>query len=50
MTDFKIVSDFEPKGDQPAAIDKIVAGFENGAPAQILLGVTGSARRSRWRT
>src|SRR6476620_8719023 len=38
---FKLVSDYEPQGDQPAAIDKLVAGFKDGKRHQVLLGVTG---------
>ncbi len=33
-----------PEGDQPAAIDRLVAGLEHGEPAQVLLGVTGSGK------
>mgnify|MGYP003621335962 FL=1 len=42
--DFKIVSKFQPTGDQPAAIEKIVDNIENGISDQILLGVTGSGK------
>ncbi len=42
--DFKIVSDFEPTGDQPQAIDKIANGIEAGERYQTLLGVTGSGK------
>jgi excinuclease ABC subunit B len=41
---FKLVSEFEPKGDQPAAIDALVAGIERGEAHQTLLGVTGSGK------
>lgn len=41
---FKVVSDFEPGGDQPAAIRQLVQGIQNGLPAQVLLGVTGSGK------
>lgn len=44
MPDFKIVSKFQPTGDQPEAIDKLVNGFENGNKFQTLLGVTGSGK------
>ena len=44
MTDFLLESPFEPAGDQPAAIDALVAGIERGDPAQVLLGVTGSGK------
>lgn len=41
---FKIVSDYEPAGDQPNAIAELVAGVEAGEKDQILLGVTGSGK------
>ena len=41
---FRLVSDFEPQGDQPQAIEQLVAGVEEGSPAQVLLGVTGSGK------
>jgi len=41
---FKIASEFQPAGDQPAAIDKLVEGLENGLSDQVLLGVTGSGK------
>jgi len=41
---FRLVSDFEPCGDQPAAIDQLAQGIEAGAPHQTLLGVTGSGK------
>ena len=44
MAEFKLVSDFEPTGDQPQAIDKLVKGFEEGNQFQTLLGVTGSGK------
>jgi len=44
MDRFELVSDFEPKGDQPAAIDALVAGLEAGKRFQTLLGVTGSGK------
>ena len=42
--DFKLVSQFQPSGDQPEAIEKLVAGLENGLDDQVLLGVTGSGK------
>jgi excinuclease ABC subunit B len=42
--DFKLVSRFEPKGDQPRAIDELVKGIETGRQWQTLLGVTGSGK------
>ncbi|MEI6316098.1 MAG: DEAD/DEAH box helicase family protein, partial [Syntrophus sp. (in: bacteria)] len=44
MTAFRIVSEFEPQGDQPQAITKLTAGIEQGLPHQVLLGVTGSGK------
>ena len=44
MTEFKIESEFQPKGDQPAAIRKLVSGIKNGDKYQTLLGVTGSGK------
>jgi len=41
---FKLVSDFEPKGDQPEAIEALVEGVEKGLRDQVLLGVTGSGK------
>ncbi len=41
---FEICSDFRPAGDQPQAIDKLVAGFRAGRPTQTLMGVTGSGK------
>ncbi len=42
--DFRLVSDFEPKGDQPGAIREIVDGLERDDKHQVLLGVTGSGK------
>ncbi len=42
--DLKVVSDFSPGGDQPGAIDSIVAAFERGERFVTLLGVTGSGK------
>ncbi|MCI7276495.1 MAG: excinuclease ABC subunit UvrB [Cuneatibacter sp.] len=44
MDQFKLVSDFAPTGDQPQAIEQLVAGFEEGNQFQTLLGVTGSGK------
>lgn len=41
---FKLHSPFEPKGDQPEAIDQIVSNFNSGLKYQTLLGVTGSGK------
>ncbi len=44
MPDFQLVSPMEPRGDQPAAIEKLTRAFEQGARRQCLLGVTGSGK------
>jgi len=44
MPDFKIVSEFKPKGDQPQAIQKLIQGVRQGLIHQVLLGVTGSGK------
>jgi len=41
---FEIVSEFKPTGDQPEAINQLVAGLREGEPYQTLLGVTGSGK------
>ncbi len=41
---FRISSEFEPSGDQPAAIKQLVEGLEEGLTDQVLLGVTGSGK------
>lgn len=41
---FKLVSNYQPTGDQPQAIEKLVKGIENGYKEQTLLGVTGSGK------
>jgi excinuclease ABC subunit B len=41
---FEIVTDFQPKGDQPQAIAQLVEGVERGDPHQVLEGVTGSGK------
>ena len=41
---FQLVSPYSPAGDQPQAIKKLIAGFENGVAKQVLLGVTGSGK------
>ncbi|GHB98248.1 excinuclease ABC subunit UvrB [Thermomonas carbonis] len=41
---FQLVSPYQPAGDQPQAIEKLVAGFQNGVAKQVLLGVTGSGK------
>ena len=42
--DFKLVSQYEPTGDQPQAIKELVDGVNSGMPCQTLLGVTGSGK------
>jgi excinuclease ABC subunit B len=44
MGTFKLVSEFEPKGDQPQAIEALGEGVLKGASQQVLLGVTGSGK------
>lgn len=44
MDHFELVSQFEPTGDQPQAIEELVAGLQNGVKEQTLLGVTGSGK------
>ena len=41
---FKLVTDFELRGDQRRAIDELVEGLNRGDPSQVLLGVTGSGQ------
>jgi excinuclease ABC subunit B len=44
MSDFKLVSEFEPKGDQPKAIEALCRWVEEGVRHMVLLGVTGSGK------
>ena len=44
MPKFQIVSGFKPTGDQPQAVNMLVAGLNNGKKHQVLLGVTGSGK------
>src|SRR6185295_13771682 len=44
MTDFRVVSRFEPQGDQPEAIRQLTEGILSGDQEQVLLGVTGSGK------
>ncbi|MGV3490020.1 MAG: DEAD/DEAH box helicase family protein, partial [Devosia sp.] len=41
---FKLVTPYEPRGDQPTAIAELVEGIDNGETDQVLLGVTGSGK------
>ena len=42
--DFKIISEYQPTGDQPKAINELQKGVEDGEQDQVLLGVTGSGK------
>lgn len=44
MQEFELVSEYQPTGDQPQAIDELVKGFQEGNQFQTLLGVTGSGK------
>ncbi|MGL4513048.1 MAG: excinuclease ABC subunit UvrB [Lacipirellulaceae bacterium] len=44
MPQFQLVSEFQPAGDQPAAIRALVEGFRSGKNEQVLMGVTGSGK------
>jgi len=44
MGEFQLISDFQPTGDQPEAINALVQGFKGGERHQVLLGVTGSGK------
>ena len=44
MPEFKVVSDYQPAGDQPQAIDALAQGLDYGEREQTLLGVTGSGK------
>ena len=44
MPEFKIASDFEPTGDQPQAVDRLVADLDSGMRNVTLMGVTGSGK------
>jgi excinuclease ABC subunit B len=44
MQPFELVSPFAPSGDQPTAIEQLVAGLDQGAKMQTLLGITGSGK------
>ncbi|HBK56754.1 MAG TPA: excinuclease ABC subunit B, partial [Xanthomonadales bacterium] len=41
---FRLVAPYQPAGDQPVAIERLVRGFESGLAHQTLLGVTGSGK------
>jgi len=44
MHEFTLTADFHPTGDQPQAIEKLIAGLRDGYKHQVLLGVTGSGK------
>jgi excinuclease ABC subunit B len=44
VPDFQLVADFQPTGDQPAAIDRLADGLANGLRHQTLLGATGTGK------
>ena len=44
MDHFELVSEYQPTGDQPQAIRKLVDGFKKGNQFETLLGVTGSGK------
>ncbi|PWH20677.1 MAG: excinuclease ABC subunit B [Ardenticatenia bacterium] len=44
MPEFRVVSDFQPTGDQPEAIEQLVAGLRAGVKHQTLLGATGTGK------
>ncbi|MGD0542674.1 MAG: DEAD/DEAH box helicase family protein, partial [Tepidisphaeraceae bacterium] len=44
MGQFQVLSPFQPQGDQPQAIEKLVAGIQAGTRCQTLMGVTGSGK------
>jgi len=44
MHTFKLVADYQPRGDQTTAIAQLVSGLEENRPHQVLMGVTGSGK------
>ncbi|MBP7590773.1 MAG: DEAD/DEAH box helicase family protein, partial [Chloroflexi bacterium] len=44
MPKFELVSDFQPTGDQPVAIEKLIESLEAGHKYQTLLGATGTGK------
>src|ERR1700751_568565 len=44
MPEFRVISGFQPQGDQPRAIDQLVQGINQGKKFQTLMGVTGSGK------
>ncbi len=50
MSTFQLVSAYEPRGDQPKAIEKLVEGIQQRKKHQTLLGATGTGKRLRFQT
>ena len=46
--EFLLQSDYKPSGDQPQAIETLVAGIEQNHKHQVLLGITGSGKHFPW--
>ncbi len=44
MPNFELHSDFKPTGDQPEAIEQLLAGLKRGDKHQVLLGATGTGK------
>ncbi|WP_303721329.1 excinuclease ABC subunit UvrB [Malonomonas rubra] len=44
MAQFELISEYQPRGDQPQAIEELITGIERGDRHQVLLGVTGSGK------
>ena len=44
MSEFKLISNYKPSGDQPQAIEELVNGINNGEKSQVLLGATGTGK------
>lgn len=44
MAEFEVISEYQPKGDQPQAISSLAAGINDGCRHQVLLGITGSGK------
>ena len=41
---FELISEYDPKGDQPKAIEQLIEGLENNKKHQVLLGATGTGK------
>ena len=50
MDHFKLHSEYQPTGDQPQAIERLVKGFKEGNQFETLLGVTGSGKTTLQKT